>query len=62
MDNSLSRSSGTRYQSPQLNQYCSKLSRVPPLTSVLLWGNIVCYHRGPLSFSFSFFYIVDALN
>lgn len=29
MDNSLLRSSGTRSESTQLNQYCSKLSHVP---------------------------------
>lgn len=38
MDNSLFRSSGTRSESTRLNQYCSKLSHVPLLTSVLLLG------------------------
>lgn len=32
MDNSLFRSSGTRLESAQLNQYCSKLSHVLLLT------------------------------
>lgn len=38
MDNSLFRSSGTRSESTLLNQYCSKLSHVPLLTSLQLLG------------------------
>lgn len=38
MDNSLFRSSGSRSESTRLNQYRSKLSHVPFLTSLLLLG------------------------